>query len=162
MSNIEKFNETVSILVKAYLNDTLQHGNCFACAVGNIIAAKSGFKFCDKKVKGHSLSWEGQPYPAFNENAYDAQGWGAAFTTGFLGIQHLRLEYLTNEHVSRQIKISGYTWQELAKIENAFEVAPHDYSDRMFNGLMAVVDVLAEIHGIDLQQKESAKLMFAK
>jgi len=58
---------------------------------------------------------------------------------------------------------------DLAKIEFAFESAPHtcDESDEtnaewMFNGLMAVVDVLAEIHNVNLEVKESAKAMFVK
>jgi hypothetical protein len=32
----------------------------------------------------------------------------------------------------------------------------------MLNGLMKVVDVLADIHGVDLSVKESAKLQFVK
>jgi hypothetical protein len=32
----------------------------------------------------------------------------------------------------------------------------------MFNGLMAVVDVLADIHSVDLEKKEAAKALFVK
>jgi hypothetical protein len=39
------FNHTVNVLVKAYLNDTLRHNNCYACAVGNMIASANGFKY---------------------------------------------------------------------------------------------------------------------
>ncbi len=35
-------------------------------------------------------------------------------------------------------------------------------NDWMFNGLMAVVDVLADIHGINLEAKEEAKKLFIK
>ena len=38
------FSNSVDILVKAYFNDTLRHGNCLACAVGNLMQA-SGVKF---------------------------------------------------------------------------------------------------------------------
>ncbi len=50
MKNKSLYDKTVSILVDAYMNDTLQHGNCFACAVGNIVAAN-----CD--VKTFTFSW---------------------------------------------------------------------------------------------------------
>jgi hypothetical protein len=32
------FSNTIDILVKAYLNDTLQHESCSACAVGNLVS----------------------------------------------------------------------------------------------------------------------------
>ena len=62
------------------------------------------------------------------------------------------------------IDSSGYTIDQLAKIENAFESAPQGNTEEeyMFNGLMAVVEVLAKIHGIDLETKEKAKLQFKR
>jgi len=39
------FENTVDILVKAYINDTLEHNNCYACAVGNIVAHNMGERF---------------------------------------------------------------------------------------------------------------------
>jgi hypothetical protein len=36
------FEQTVDVLVKAYLNDTLVHGNCCACVVGNLCAHAIG------------------------------------------------------------------------------------------------------------------------
>lgn len=42
MKRPELYQKTVDILVKAYFDDTLQHGNCYACAVGNIIAGNCG------------------------------------------------------------------------------------------------------------------------
>jgi hypothetical protein len=36
------FENSVDVLVKAYLNDTLEHGQCHACAVGNLICAETG------------------------------------------------------------------------------------------------------------------------
>lgn len=59
---------------------------------------------------------------------------------------------------------TGYSEVELAKIEFAFESADEGSTEdeNMFNGLMAVVDVLAEIHGVDLTSKEQAKKLFVK
>ena len=48
-TELERFHETVGILVKAYLNDTLEHTNCHACAVGNMIASKMGISIIKNK-----------------------------------------------------------------------------------------------------------------
>lgn len=75
----------------------------------------------------------------------------------------------------RQVAMTGYSIKNLKDIEYAFENAPGDSAlngrmsaDRitdpewMFNGLMAVVDVLAEIHDIDLKVREDAKSLFVR
>lgn len=162
------FEKTVGVLVKAYLNDTLVHGNCYACAVGNIVAQSMGYKL--EKDICSSVYWldkdskEEVPYPAFAYSDNGKQypnGWAAVFCTdgrqtkdpdNYIGV------------AKDQIDSTGYTWMELAKIEKAFESADHRYTDenRMFNGLMAVVDVLAEIHGISLTTREQSKLLFQR
>lgn len=150
MTNIEKFNETVSILVKAYLNNTLEHGNCHACAVGNIIASKMGISITEGRY--------GMVWPDGNDPV-----WFDAIWIGEVLPHKITIE------IAKQYESTGYTGSELAKIEYAFENCErsddvYDSLDPeyMFNGLMAVVDVLAEIHSIDLTVKESAKLMFVK
>lgn len=139
------FENTVDILVKAYLNDTLQHGNCTACAVGNIIAASCGFKFEKRIEKTNILKWVGH-------SVEEAKEWYYGYGT---------LKVLETDLTLK----TGYSHIELGLIERAFEssldigIKP---DERMFNGLMAVVEVLSEIHGIDLTQKEEAKKMFVK
>lgn len=93
--------------------------------------------------------------------------WSDLFITRKDGIQYLNENPTIEAHW--QVDRTGYSVNELAKIEYAFETAPRncDYEDHlndewMFNGLMAVVDVLADIHGIDLAEKESAKALFVK
>lgn len=161
-----EFSKTVDILVKAYLNDTLKHGNCYACAVGNIIADNMGFEFCKDDASAiKSPSWKGQLYPAFSEDGQDVNGWGAAFyTSGWSGKQYVKKQNLLKEPVIKQIESTGYHWSDLAKIESAFETANKGQSEDeyMFNGLMAVVDVLAKIHKVDRSEKESAKKLFHK
>lgn len=160
------FENTVDILVKAYLNDTLKHGNCCACAVGNIIAANMGFEFCHEDPSAiKSPSWKGHPYPAYSEDGRSVNGWGAAFyTSGWSGRQQITRENLSKKPVIEQIMSTGYSWEELAKIEHSFETGDMGESEDeyMFNGLMAVVDVLAEIHNIDLSEKKVAKKLFQK
>lgn len=149
------FNHTVNVLVQAYLNNTLIHNDCAACAVGNIIAAEIGAKIITDESGFFGSSW----VRGGNEIVV---GWTEVFCTTSRG-QHINSKAYIGQ-VKRQIDVTGYSWQELAAVERAFESAPSGGSgdSYMFNGLMAVVDVLADIHGIDLQAKESAKLLFVK
>jgi hypothetical protein len=138
------FNHTVNVLVQAYMNNTLIHKDCSACAVGNIIQA-SGMIL--KKGDKKSDSWL---HRINHKIRLDSFGTTPAWY---------------NEHLAiTQIDSTGYSLTELHLIERAFERAPFsDLAEEWnFNGLMAVVDVLADIHGIDLQAKESAKLLFVK
>lgn len=161
-----EFNKTVDILVKAYLNDTLKHGNCFACAVGNIVANGLGKRVVNVLDKGfEDTVWEGctrdTNYPGYVRD--EITGWGAAFYTKQSSRrQVITKENLTHPIVQNQIDASGYTWQELAAIEKAFESVAEFDNNKMFDGLMNVVDVLASIHNVDLTVKEQAKQLFVK
>lgn len=69
----------------------------------------------------------------------------------------------------KQIDATGYRWQDLARIEFAFETAyvggfydGPEAEQGMYAGLMAVVDVLAEIHGLNLEAATEAKALFVK
>lgn len=150
------FEKTVDILVKAYLNGTLEHGKCSACAVGNLVAAAKG-------TSPIPLVYGGFHFDTFANG--DNANWHHVFMTVADGQEVHSSRY--RGPIKEQIDSTGYPWQDLARIEYAFETAPGQCSDGlndewMFNGLMAVVDVLADIHGIDLQTKESAKLLFQK
>lgn len=130
----ELYHKTVDILVKAYFDDTLKHGNCVACAVGNIINHYRPFTSEEKTNLQYRIS-----------------GWSSVFCT--LGAGHPDQEQVIlprnyKGDSKEQIDSTGYTWQELAKIEFYFETAPQGKSEDewMFNGLMAVIDVLDEIH----------------
>jgi hypothetical protein len=146
------FYNSVSVLVTAFLNDTLQHGNCHTCAVGNFVAAANNFKYENHKIYKYKKVYNGGRLPA----------WQEVFMTidddQFVDLKKYRGE------AKEQIDSTGYTYEELAKIEYAFETADRGYlsEDHMFNGLMSCVDVLAEIHNIDLSVREEAKLLFKK
>lgn len=155
------FENTVDILVKAYLNGTLEHSNCYACAVGNIVAYATGKKFIRSYAFMREWKWKDCDYPAAGN---DTGGWGQVITTCCLdGVPQVNLNNFYGE-AKIQIESTGYSPTELSKIEFAFERADEGYSEEewMFNGLMAVVEVLAEIHQINIDQKESAKLLFVK
>lgn len=133
MKNQELYNKTVGILAKAFIDDTLQHMNCCACAIGNLVAANCGFKMKENR------RWkDNMPY------------WSDVFftTTGITTKKQKMLIEHYHDEAKRQIDSTGYTVEEAAKIEYAFETAPEGNSsdEYMFNGLMAVIDVLDQIH----------------
>lgn len=124
---MRNFKHTMDVLIKAYLNNTLQHVSCHACAVGNIVGGSA---------------------------------WSSWFCTSAQGKQYTGGIIVTDQ--SRRIKgfyqiqESGYTKAELMKIEYAFETADKGKNgdDYMFNGLVAVLQVLAEIHSVDIGEKQ--------
>lgn len=136
MNRQDLYRKTVDILYQAYFKNTLQHENCAACAVGNIIAANSGKNY---KMAITNLYWEGGDYL-----------WNRLFNTTF-GIQNVNTMWLFHPETMAQINSTGYPWQELAKIEYAFETADKGQSaeDYMFNGLVAVLKVLQELHEVE-------------
>lgn len=144
-NNIEKFNETVSILVKAYMNDELRHQDCQACVVGNLCGGNWLWRFlfmtCESGIQA----------PTTINSIW-------LRTIGFESVDEL-LSAANNVCLS-----TGYTVEQLAKIEFAFESTPRveDEDEWMFNGLMAVVSVLAEIHGVSLDVSEDARKLFVK
>lgn len=167
MDNLEKFNHSVNVLLKAYLNDTLVHENCYACAVGNLVADGMGTEVIVSKGCGsrRNLVWSNKEiYPGL-EYSVEASGWGALFSTSInhgtnRKRQEVNAKYLSSPRVKNHIESTGYTWEQLAIIEKAFEFVDKRKKDKMFNGLMAVVDALANIHNIDLTVKEQAKALF--
>lgn len=131
--------KTRQILFDAYYNDTLEHGNCHACTVGNMVAANMGIKIVPvKEFCMCTFRWE-KDFPL----------WDSVFCTG-RGIQRKNPLVYNSETPRAQIDATGYTWEELAKIEFAFETAHRGDSDEdyMYNGLVAVLDVLDQIHDV--------------
>lgn len=166
------FNHTVSVLVKAYMNDTLLHMDCAACAVGNIIADSlhckivSANKDLGYAVRDHKVWQRG--------NVTLEPIWQRVFFTPKPQGKQRKWPKKFKGYMQKQIEATGYTWVELAHIERAFESVPVVYNDGiqiaccinhdqwMLNGLMAVVDVLAEIHSINLTTREETKKLFVK
>jgi hypothetical protein len=147
MKNKELFDKTVKILVNAYLNNSLEPGNCHACAVGNIIAANMGIKY------NKDLQWIGRQV-----------AWSRVFVTFSFRIAQVKRPWAYTGEALEQINSTGYSWEDLARLEYAFERAPRSKAreEQMFNGLMAVAEVLGEIHEMDEKTKEVTKELFAR
>lgn len=124
------FENSVDVLVKAYLNDKLTHSSCTSCAVTNLCIGWSG--------------WTSY----FTTISHEADG----------GWRRFGFEQISCRSLPTQKTKFGYSLKELAKIEWAFETAPQGGSqdEWVFNGLLAVVEILSQIHNVDLTVKENA------
>lgn len=152
MKNEKLYTRTVDILVQAYLNDTLRHGNCYACAVGNIIAANKGYTYVPATdQKSQKITWNVTGGTYYNEAKYGS----------WFDIIH---GCGSGEKGVSEISSTGYSINEIRKIERAFERAEEGESsdEYMFNGLMAVLNVLEEIHEVDATVTTAQKNRFTK
>lgn len=141
-----RFKNAIDALVYAFFNDTLAKGICTCCAVGSIVAAGFG-----KKVNG--------AFPVYNENGTPNSAWGNAFQTTEIG-QTFRKTYFSDPEVLECVIPTGYSILELARVEKAFEenteidwinyprFTKEEITQDQYNGLLAVVDILCEIEGI--------------
>lgn len=138
----ELYKRTTDILYQAYFNHTLEHQNCYACAVGNLVAANMCKRFViDEALTEQKLYWEGY-------NSYDIKSTGGKDVSWFGIIKRVFSHGSGNHH--EEIISTGYTIMELTRIEHAFEVCERGKNDEdwMFNGLVAVLEVLKEIHQV--------------
>lgn len=142
MNRPELYKKTVDILFQAYFNDTLKHGDCSACAVGNICLGN-----------GIERIWMG--IVGSKNNAV----WGEVFRTNSVKRKQFIFEENYKGVAKEVIDVTGYKWQELARIEKAFELADKGSSeeDHMYNGLVAVLDVLKEIHEVEDDSQEQIR-----
>lgn len=157
MKRKELYEKTVDILLDAYNKGTLLHFNCYACAVGNIIAANMGKEFVkdnsEEIMDFHKLYWEG--YSSY-DNICSRNG---SVSPWFAHMKH------TNESQEGldQLLSTGYTIEELTSIENTFEKNSHyDKGSNTIGGLKAVLILLQEIHEGSDEQTEENNIKFEK
>lgn len=174
MNRPELYGRTVGILYDAYYKDTLHHGDCCACAVGNIIVANMGYSIVKNPAPGpdlynHSRAWmtsQGDilPYPGSvrTMNGHVFNGWGAFVATDWRH-QEINWSALNVPIVKEQIMSTGYLPEEVILIERAFESAKGEKGEeRMFNGLCLVLDALAAIHEVSDHDNINQKKHFAE
>ncbi len=139
MINETLYNKTVGILVDAYFKDTLNYFDCSRCAVGNIVAGNLGIK------PTHGIT----------------NKWASA-----VNIVTKELQIYPSDDGLKQIELTGYSWRQILDIEQAFNVGESIGSSRdekNFNGLMAVIEVLDQIHqNTDTAITEHSKKRFQK
>lgn len=152
MKNPELFHKTIGILVNAYLNDTLRHSNCYACAVGNLVAGNLGLKYRYHPVV-KNLCWVGV------EKYTPGNTWYALIAEAFLVKSGIN-----KDEANYQISITGYSFDEIKLIEQSFESADESFNNDEdgYNGLMSVCDTLMQIHEANPEEIKEAKLLFVK
>lgn len=141
----QRFEKAYNALYNAFMNDTLAKGTCAACAVGNIVADALGGK----------VSKSGNGFVCDVPNTW----WSMFFVTTD-NKQHITDEYNDDINYGRLKDLTGYSVEELAKIEFAFEtntkISFNEYfssteeqiMEDQFNGLMAVMDVMIELDDV--------------
>lgn len=140
---LQKFNEDVDILQKAYFDGILEHDNCSACVAGNLMSAKGQFITVSSGADNYLITDDDK-----NADKWHSLICGYAENGDKIG--------------AAQIKSIGYSIKEVRRFEAAFEATDDGYDKDGYNGLMAAVDVLADINGVDLSVVPEAKKGFVK
>lgn len=139
----ERFQRAFNALTTAYFEGTLAKGHCCKCAVGNLCNNTEtwSYLFCSSQ-SGQTIYYDGQYLRNPFVNSPDDR-------------------VLIIKRALSEIAATGYTWQELAKVEEAFEtntkiwVSKYEYHSEQailedqYNGLAAVFKVLCELDGIE-------------
>lgn len=115
------YDNAVNVLLDAYNNETLQHGNPCGCAIGNLVADANGFKIYKRK-EDNRVDWEGKDVEWFD------------------------LFGPNRSETPEQIK-TGLSIDEIIIIEDRFEKSretypTHQEKKQQFNGLCAVLKVM--------------------
>ena len=159
MKNKELYDRSVNILVDAYMNDELVAQDCNACAVGNLVCANMDYRM-HKSYLG-KLIWLDK-----NGNIINPL-WSKVHT---VNIGHIIMRtYMVENYIGcakAQIDSTGYTPEQTSRIEVAFEkgnLIVGSKDEKMFSGLMSVIDVLDEIHeNTDEEVTKETKSKFQK
>lgn len=184
MNRKKLYEKTVNILLDAYNGGKLMHGDCTACAVGNICGNNSrwAYLFVTTPTKQYRekpgfirlQSPKGEIIEIKNEELPNYVNSGFSFVFVFFdyvnycyGVVPASLKYAERKQEGIElIESTGYTMDELAKIEFAFENSIRDstegyvhYTDKdpkkgQFIGLTAVLNILAEIHATPEKQNK--------
>lgn len=184
MNRPELYQKTVDLLLDAYNSGKLEHGDCKACAVGNICGGNdnwarlfmtsSGTQHVSKldKIKVYKSGIGTIEIPNEQAEEYSEKGFVYG-DSGYDGDDVDGFSVSPRNFVAKKmeavklIESTGYTMEELMKIEFAFEISIDNteegrnhyiYEDNkkgQFIGLTAVLNVLAEIHAAPETEKTS-------
>lgn len=129
----QRFRNAFDALTSAYVNGTLQHDNCTACAVGNIAT-----------YSGVDLNKAG---PIWYNYILDRRESFVDRRDGFKSAMQV-------------VKRTGYKIDEIDRIESTFEGTVKDYlldsddeDQAQYQGLIKVVELLAELDDLDMSEQ---------
>lgn len=179
MNREERFHRSVNVLATAYREGTLEAEDCKVCAIGNLCADALNLKIGITEYGGHQCyQWQNQEGVEYE----DAGSWMSP-----LFAYRNDDELHCYDEGLRQMRATGYTIQEIHIIEHAFEYAcgtvrgdmnedgsfieDFDYASRpedvteeaiQYAGLVAVYEVLCEIHEVPVVDQVEPNLLFFK
>lgn len=156
----QTFNKSVDILVTAFFDGELLKGSCTKCAVGNLLGG--AIEWISHFYTQHSTKKQ-----VFNRIPVITNGESHTVHARELVIARPDLACQVRdmfEKADRLIEASDYSKEELMAIEHAFETAEEvdgvNSIDSQFNGLMAVMDVLFDIHQVDEGRQRQCRARF--
>lgn len=156
MKNKQLYDKTLSILIDAYMNNTLENAYCTSCAIGNIIAANCGYKLIkdEKATKQRGrlqLNWL-MPDGTVRLPLQPEWSIFSVYQDTMLIKNDGKINDKWHEAI-KQIGSTGYSLSELNRIEFAFETRDDNVDkfsltkdERLIYGLLRVIDMLNEIH----------------
>ena len=143
MNRSELYYKTITTLNDAWRKGGLSKGKCAACAVGNMLGTnKWASLFCTRKGVQHSMSLNDHVAEAVLLNWTETLA-RQVYSQGVYAIYE-----------------SGYTQQELMRVEFAFETAPEvedNERQSQYNGLCSVFEVLQQIHEVEFSIAQTSK-----
>lgn len=168
----ERFQKAYNSLVRAFFEGTLAKFTCTACACGNIINDALG-RPLTKEMLQEEMNWlksnfyvsDNPEFDAVRERFAQARLDWAEKRHGGTG------KFIAKDYYKDEVNAAGYTAEEFAAIENAFEdntvikiSSYHSFNEQMiledqYNGLCAVVDVLLELDK-EFESKDDLKQKF--
>ncbi len=144
----DRFTSAYDSLIASFFDGTLSKGYCTTCAIGNIVARAQGI------------------IPTRNNKIFDMSKhlkvsfWALLFLTSNGHQDKFYEKGGCHEEMNRLKDITGYTAEELAKVEWVFEQNTKIYQfnypsyseqeilEDQYNGLCAVFEVLCRLDGI--------------
>lgn len=142
----------IDTLLDAINNRTLAKGNCYACAVGNLVARGLGAEIENTGIE-------------FKSTDPDSDDWTLAFMTSNSG-QSVFPAYFKHPKVVRCVGATEFSLEELMKIEFSFEQASEidalrydEHTDTeiladQIKGIEAVLKVMISFDDIDANIQE--------
>lgn len=136
MKNKKKLEKDVNTLVGAFLAGKMQNGNVCHCAVGTLLQSELNVETEDQHAFMawyHKLQfWRSKNPDKAKRNVPDCSG---------------QLAPEVDQKAEAFRNTTGYTWEELNRIEGAFE-----QKQSLEAGLLDAVAVLSDIHGLSEEE----------
>ena len=155
MEKLALYKRTVEVLGHAYQNNTLELSNAYADVIGTLVAAGLGYEIKSALPPGETggketTVWMNNgtvvPYPNYTDGKIN--GWLAVFAYHADDSLFIRKELFRGKAL-KQIHATGYKATELLQILHAFRSQDSGIrEDRIYYGLIKVLDTLEKIHFI--------------